>query len=84
MPLARLAVPMVLVALALSGCASQGTGPNPGSSDRTVTQPTIIRTPVRVPSAAATVPLPGPTGGTPGVAPNQSPTTYPLGTAPAK
>ena len=62
---AALAVPAAVVAaLLLAGC-SQPTSAldNPGRQDaETVTPPTVIRTPVAVPDAPLTVPLPGPTG----------------------
>ncbi len=62
---AALAVPVAVVAaLLLSGC-SQPTSAldNPGRQDsETVTPPTVIRTPVVVPTAPLTVPQPGPDG----------------------
>lgn len=83
MPVARLALAgaVAVGVLALAGCTAQPTdatnNTDPLSNDRTVTQPTIIRTPVKVPSVAPTQPLPGPTGGAPGAVPNQSPTFSP-------
>lgn len=62
MPRPRLALVVAAVALAVSGCAQlPGANDNTGSSqgDRTVTPPTVLRTPVRVPDAPATVPLRG-------------------------
>jgi hypothetical protein len=78
-PVSRLALAgaAAVTALALSGC-SQPSAANDNTDalrrDRTTSGPTIIRTPVRVPSPEATVPQPGPTGGAPGAVPNQSPT----------
>jgi hypothetical protein len=56
----------IVLALSLAGCTQPSTANdnrNPLSTDRTQTQPTIIRTPVRVEDAPLTEPLPGPTGG---------------------
>lgn len=84
MPVPRLALAgaAAVVALGLSGC-SQPTVANDNTdaqvTNRTSTQPTIIRTPVKEPSVEPTVPLPGPTGGAPGQVPNQSPTFSPGG-----
>jgi len=53
-------------AFSLAGCTQPSTANdnrNPLQSDRTQTEPTIIRTPVRVEEAPLTQPLPGPTGG---------------------
>ncbi|HWH29711.1 MAG TPA: hypothetical protein VNU26_12225 [Mycobacteriales bacterium] len=72
MPVARLALAGAAAALVLTGCgqpdaANDNTNPLP--DDRPQTQPTIIRTPVKVSEAPRTVPLPGPTGGQQGEPP---------------
>jgi hypothetical protein len=60
---ARLALAGALVtaALALAGCGQDSEADDrPGAQlDRPVVEPTIIRTPVRVDEAPATVPFPG-------------------------
>lgn len=51
-----------LAVLALAGCSqsdSANDNPDPRQDSRTVVPPTILRTPVEVPDAPATVPLPG-------------------------
>ena len=56
-------------ALALTGCSqptAANDNTNPSQDDRTITPPTVLRTPVKVPTAEPTVDLPGPTGGAPG------------------
>ena len=53
-------------ALVLTGCSqpdAANDNTNSQLTDRTITPPTVIRTPVRVPEAEPTVDLPGPTGG---------------------
>jgi hypothetical protein len=67
-PVTRLALAAAVgaAAFSLAGCSQVPTAndnTNPLSTDRTKTQPTIIRTPVRVSEAPLTVPLPGATGG---------------------
>ena len=68
MPVARLALAGALAtaALALAGCSQPTTANdnrNSQRSDRTVVEPTIVRTPVRVDEVPSSVPLPGATGG---------------------
>ncbi len=68
MPRPRLALALAVTAVALTaaGCAqpeAASDNTNSSQTDRTITPPTIIRTPVRVETAPPTVPLPGPTGG---------------------
>jgi hypothetical protein len=70
----KLVLPVALAAaaLAVTGCTQPTDAldtTNPQFNDRTVTPPTVLRTPVRVPSAPPTQPLPGPTGGAPGEEP---------------
>jgi hypothetical protein len=65
---ARLALAgaVTVLAASLAGCTQPSTANdnrNALRTDRTDTQPTIIRTPVRVPDAPLGQPLPGPTGG---------------------
>jgi hypothetical protein len=71
-PVARLALAgAAATALALTGCGQESVANDNRDArvtDRTVTEPTIIRTPVRVSEAPATVPLPGPTGAAGGTA----------------
>lgn len=62
MPRSHLALVVAAVALAVSGCTQlPGANDNTGSlqGDRTITPPTVLRTPVRVPDAPATAPLRG-------------------------
>jgi len=67
--------------LVLSGCGLEDNAVsdtrNDQRTDRTVAEPTIIRTPVRVEEAPATVPLPGVTGGPQGEAPEPGVTFSP-------
>ena len=68
MPVARLALAgaAAAAALGLTGCAQlepANDNTNPRPKNQPVAEPTIIRTPVQVDSAPATVPLPGVTGG---------------------
>ena len=84
MPVRRLALaaPAAALALALTGCGGDGNedlNPNGLPEDRTVAEPTIIRTPVKVEGTPPlVVPQPGPTGvETPGEDPPQSPTFSP-------
>jgi hypothetical protein len=79
-PLARLALAGVAAAaaLALTGCGQEPVANDNRiqlNTDRTAVEPTIIRTPVRVDDAPATVPLPGATGAPQGerVSPTGSP-----------
>ena len=54
----RLALAVVAAAFALSGCAQvseANDNTNPQQDSRTVTPPTVLRTPVRVPEAPPTV-----------------------------
>ncbi len=74
MPLARLALAGVAAAtaLALTGCGQApvaNDNPIKLNTDKTAVEPTIIRTPVRVEDAPATVPVPGATGGPQGSPP---------------
>ena len=74
MPRPRLALAMAAAAVALTtvGCSQPevaNDNPNSQQGDRTITPPTVIRTPVKVDEAPPTVPLPGPTGGAPGEQP---------------
>ena len=72
MPRPRSALAVAVTALALTACTQPTTAldnTNPRQDQRTITEPTIIRSPVRVPTAPPTVPLPGPTGGAPGEEP---------------
>lgn len=65
MPRPRLALAVTVAALALTGCTTPTTATdntNPRQDARTITPPTILRTPVAVPEAPPTVPLPGPDG----------------------
>jgi hypothetical protein len=62
-PRPRLALSVAVAALALTACTQPTTAldnTNPRQQDRTVTQPTILRTPAKVPTAPPTVQLPGP------------------------
>lgn len=66
-------------ALALTGCSQPSAAndnTNPRQDDRTVTPPTVLRTPVRVPEVEATVELPGPTGGAVGEVEPSGGTTF--------
>ena len=68
MPVARLALAgaFAVAALTLAGCGqeeSANDNTNPRPQNQPVAEPTIIRTPVQVDEAPATVPLPGVTGG---------------------
>jgi hypothetical protein len=83
-PVARLALAGAAaasaLALALAGCSQPTTANdnrNSQRTDRTITEPTILRTPVKVSEAPATVPLPGPTGGPVGEPPDQNATFSP-------
>lgn len=74
MPRPRLALALAVTAVAVTtaGCSqpeAANDNTNSQQTDRTVTRPTIIRTPARVETAPPTVPLPGPTGGAPGEQP---------------
>jgi hypothetical protein len=73
-PRPRLAIALAVTAVALTtaGCSQPevaNDNTNSQQTDRTITPPTVIRTPVRVPTAPPTVDLPGPTGGAPGEQP---------------
>lgn len=65
MPRPHLVLAAAAAALAVSGCsqptpANDNTNPRQGA--RTITPPTVLRTPVQVPDAEATAPRPGPDG----------------------
>ncbi len=80
MPRPRLALAVTVAALALTGCTQPTSAldnTNPRQDSRTITPPTILRTPVSVPTAPPTVPLPGPTGGAPGEDPELTTTFSP-------
>ena len=82
MPRPRLALALAAAAVVLTtaGCSQPevaNDNTNSQLTDRTVTPPTVIRTPVRVETAPPTVPLPGPTGGAPGEQPEVTTTFSP-------
>lgn len=63
MPRPALALAAAAAAVVLSGCSQPSDAndnTNSQQTDRTITPPTVIRTPVAVPEAPGSVPLPGP------------------------
>ena len=67
MPRARIALAVAAAALAVSACGQPeeaNDNPNSQQGDRTVTPPTVLRTPVKVSEAPGVVESPGPDSAT--------------------
>lgn len=78
MPAVRLFLAGAAAVVALTGCAQPepaNDNLDPRPQNMPIAEPTIVRTPVQVDSAPATVPLPGVTGGPQGE-PQEGQTTF--------